>query len=121
METIYTLTGWVKQVIDNEHAKVLEEIRMNAAGELGKETLLKIATGNLKIWNDRYSNRKRKYAIAYMCCVYSNEVCKENGILVRDKTIFSKIIKIENKILKRETDSYKKNALSRWLIIGKLL
>lgn len=28
MKTIFTLTGWVRKVIDNEHAKTLEEIAM---------------------------------------------------------------------------------------------
>lgn len=43
METIYTLTGWVKKIINNETAKVFEEIRMDAVGDLGKENLTQIA------------------------------------------------------------------------------
>lgn len=97
METIYTLTGWVKKVIDNEHAKVLEEIRMDAVGELGKETLIRRATDYLEIWNNRYPDKKRKYKIGYFCSVFSNKVCENNGILVRDKTFFTKLIKTGTK------------------------
>lgn len=39
METIYTFTGWVKKIINNESAKVLEEIRMDAVGDFGKESI----------------------------------------------------------------------------------
>lgn len=95
METIYTLTGWVKKVIDNKHAKILEEIRIYAMGELGKETLVRFAKDQLEIWNNRYPHRKRKYVIAYGCTVFTNTVCKKNGIIVKDKTILSKIIKTD--------------------------
>lgn len=97
METIYTLIGWVKKVIDNEHAKVLEEIRMDAVGKLGKETLIQIAADYLKTWDNRYPDKKRKHKIGYSCSVYSNKVCENNGILVRNKTQFTKLIKTGTK------------------------
>lgn len=95
METIYTFTGWVKKVIDNEHAKILEEIRIDALGDLGKETLVKLAKDYLQTWNNRYPNKKRKYKIAYACFVFSNRVCEKNAIMLRDKNVFTKFIKIE--------------------------
>lgn len=93
METIYTLTGWVRKVIDNEHAKTLEEIRIDAVGDLGKENLVEMAKSQLNIWNVRYPKKKRKYKIAYTCSVFSNTVSDMNGIIVRDESIFVKLVK----------------------------
>lgn len=93
METIYTLTGWVKKVIDKENAKLLQEINISASGELGKETLMQYAKQQLEIWNNCYPQKKRKYIIVYACIIFANTVCKTNGILTRGKTIFSKIEK----------------------------
>lgn len=102
METIYTLTGWVKKIINNETAKVLEEIRMDAVGDLGKENLIQIAKNYLEVWNNRYPDKKRKYPIAYACSVFSNKVYETNGIIGRDTTVFIKLIKtgIQNDIKK---------------------
>lgn len=102
METIYTLTGWVKKIINNETTKVLEEIRMDAVGDFGKESLIQIAKNYLEAWNDRYPDKKRKYPIAYACSVFSNKVHETNGIIGRDTTIFIKLIKtgIQNDIKK---------------------
>lgn len=97
METIYTLTGWVRKIIDNEHARTLEEIYIDAVGDLGKDTLVEIAKKQLEIWSNIYSNKKRKHKIAYTCTVYSNNVCDKNGIITRDQTIFAKLIKAEIK------------------------
>lgn len=93
MDTIYTLKGWVKKVINNEKAKVLEEISIVAVGDSGKETLMEIARDYLKIWSNRYPDKKRKYKIAYACFVFSNKIYPTNGIIERDKTIFIRIIK----------------------------
>lgn len=102
METIYTLTGWVKKIINNENTKVLEEIRMDAVGDFGKESLIQIAKYYLEVWNNRYPDKKRKHQIAYACSVFSNKVHEMNGILGRDTTIFVKLIKtgIQNDIKK---------------------
>lgn len=97
METIYTLTGWVKKIIDNERAQTLDEIRIDAIGDLGRDTLLKMAKSQLEYWNQYYPNKKRKYRIAYMCCVCSNNICDVNNVIVRDKAIFAKLIKTEIK------------------------
>lgn len=99
METIYTLTGWVKKIIDSEHAQTLDEIRIDAIGDLGKDTLVKMAKSQLEYWNQyyHYHNKKRKYKIAYMCTVCSNKVCDVNNVIVRDKAIFAKLIKTEIK------------------------
>ena len=43
METVYSLKGWVKAVIDNENAEVLYQLEENGVGNLGKETLVEMA------------------------------------------------------------------------------
>lgn len=93
METIYTLTSWVKEIIDNEHAKTLDEIRINAIGDLGRDTLIKMAKSRLEYWNQYYPNKKEKNKIAYMCNVCSNKICETNGVIVRDETLFIKLVK----------------------------
>lgn len=97
METIYTLTGWVKKVIDNEHAQTLDEIHVCAVGDLGKETLVKMAIGNLEMWQTIYANKKGKKTIAFSCSVFSNKVNEKSGILTREETVFVKLVKIEKK------------------------
>lgn len=110
METIFTLTGWVRKVIDNEHAKTLEEIRYDAVGNIGKETLMDMAKGYLDYWNKSYhiENKRKKFKIVAVCTVYSNKVAN-NGFITRDETIFTKLIKSElllpsEKTTKRKND-----------------
>ncbi len=96
METVYTLTGWVKKIIDNDNAQTLDEIRIDAIGDLGRDTLIEMAKSQLEYWNQYYPNKKRKYKIAYTCFVCSNKIIR-NGILGRDKAIFGKLVKTEKK------------------------
>ena len=97
METIYTLTGWVRKVINNENARPLEEIHFNAVGDVGRDTLVRIAANWMEVWKSQYPNRKRKYPIAYTCSVFSNKVGAKSSITERDQTIFFKLVKTDNK------------------------
>lgn len=93
MDTIYTFRGWVKKVINNENAKVIENMEIYAVGEKGREFLLALAEKHLDTWNNIYIANNKRYKVGIACTVYSNKVHEDTGLIGREKTVFTKLIK----------------------------
>ena len=95
METVYTFEGWVKEVIDNDNADILQKFHANGIGELGKQTLVGMAEWDFEYWTDCCKNLDTTKGTAVYVCVYAN-IVSPNGLLVRKKdgVIYKKLAKI---------------------------
>ena len=96
METVYTFEGWVKEVIDNDNADILQKFHANGIGELGKQTLVEMAEWDFEYWTDCCKNLDTTKGTAVYVCVYAN-IVSPNGLLVRTKdgVIYKKLAKIK--------------------------
>lgn len=96
METVYSLKGWVKAVIDNENAEVLYQLEENAVGNLGKETLVEMAKAQFNFWKEFCQLLNTENWIAVYVCVYANSILP-NGLLCRKEheCAYRDFIKIE--------------------------
>lgn len=74
METVYSLEGWVKEVIDNENAEILQRFNDNGMGEMGKRTLVEMAKSHFEFWRGYCKQLDTENKTAVYVHVYAN-VC----------------------------------------------
>ncbi len=96
METVYSLKGWVKAIIDNENAEVLYQLEENGVGNLGKETLVEMAKAQFEYWKEFCQLLDTGSRIAVYVRVYVNAILP-NGLLCRKEheCVYRDFVKIE--------------------------
>lgn len=82
METIYSLKGWVKEVIDNKNANVLCQFEDNGVGNSAKQLLVEIAKAQIKYWKEFCENLDTTNETEVYVNVYANDILP-NGLLCR--------------------------------------
>ena len=82
METVYSLKGWVKAVIDNENAEVLCQLEENAVGNFGKETLIEMAKAQFNFWKEFCQLLDTENWIAVYVCVYANSILPKDFVKI---------------------------------------
>ena len=90
METVYSLEGWVKEVIDNENAEILQRFNDNGIGDTGKRTLVEMAKSQFEFWRGYCKQLETAvYVHVYANVVLPNGLLcgKEHGSVYRDLVV----------------------------------
>lgn len=96
METVYSIEGWVKEVIDNENAEFLQRFNDNGMGEMGKRTLVEMAKSHFEFWRGYCKQLDTENKTAVYVHVYANVVLP-NGLLCRKEhgSVYRDLVVIE--------------------------
>lgn len=95
METVYSFKRWVKKVIDNENAEILQRFNDNGIGEMGKRTLVEMAKSHFGFWRGYCKQLEAANKTAVYVHVYANVVLP-NGLLGRkEHGVYRDLVVIE--------------------------